>query len=217
MLDSPEPLPLPQSARLKRRDPLLDSPVSLPRAQFAKEPFVEIIPDNELSPLALKRREERRQRDSRSSRVRPSEEGSSLSVDMESEDDPDSVELEDASPIAQVPEFNGPEPISESLDLDFGIIQYYPFANGHDSVEVSKSPSYRLNPNLIDSLVGGDYSDYTSLSSSISNSTSPNTLTVVNTAELALSRQRDYIIPQRKHAIEIVKNLVDGKQSQATT
>ena len=130
-------------------------------------------------------------------------------------DRPDSEELEkleELSPIPQAPEFDGPEPIAEALEDEFfEIIQYYPPANGHDSVDASKLPSYPLNPNLIDSLVGRDYSQYTSLSSSVSNSASPKALSVVNTAELVLSHQRDYIIPQRKQAIEIVKNLAEGK------
>ena len=136
----------------------------------------------------------------------PSTDSAELSL-IDSEED-------EASPTIQAPECTGPDPISESFD--FGFVQLHPCANGHDSVEVSESPSYRLNSNLFDSLVEGDYSEYTSLSSSISNSTSPTALTVVNTAELALSRQRDYIIPQRKQAIETVKALVEGKFVQAT-
>lgn len=130
----------------------------------------------------------------------------------------DRAELEESSPIAEAPKFNGPEPISETFDDDFyGTVEYHPpIANGHGSDDVSKSPSCRLNPNLIDSLVEGNYSEYTSFSSSISNSTSPNALTAVNTAELALSHQRDYIIPQRDKAIEIVKYLVEGKFVQDT-
>ena len=126
------------------------------------------------------------------------------------------LELLEACSTIQAPEFTGPEPISQTMDDDFEIVQYHPSANGHGSVEVSESSIYRLNPYLIDSLVGGDYSEYTSSSSSIRNSTSPTALTVVNTAEQALSRQRDYIIPQRKRAIEIVKTLVEGNFVQAT-
>lgn len=201
---------------------MLDSPGRLPLAQSAKV-NVE-IPDSELSSSALERRQKRLLRESSSSQYRQSreesrEESSSLFDDTENETDTpeiESADFEETSPIAEVPEFNGPEPISETLDDDFlGRFQYHAFANGHDSVDISESPSFRLNPNLIDSLVGGDYSQYTSLSSSI-NSTSSNALNVVNMAELALSRQRDYIIPQRKQAIEIVKNLVEGKFVQAT-
>ena len=46
--------------------PLLNSPGSLPLEQSAKEPSTE-IPDDKLSPSALKRRQERRLRESRSS------------------------------------------------------------------------------------------------------------------------------------------------------
>ena len=172
--------------------------------------------------MALKRRQQRRLRErSPSQYLQPRKESSQFDDNvMEVKTDLpeiESAEFEEASPIAEAPEFNGPEPISEPLDDEFSaFVQYHPLANGHDSVDVSKSPSYRLNPNLIDSLVGGDYSQYTSLSSSINNSASPNGLTVVNTAELALTRQRDYIIPQRKQAINIVKNLVEGKFVQAT-
>jgi hypothetical protein len=140
-----------------------------------------------------------------------------VSMEIEETDRPeiDLAELEEISPIPEAPELNGPEPISETLgDVFSGIARYHSIAKGHDSVDVSKPPSSRLN--LINSLVGGDYSQYVSLSPSIKNSTLPNALTVVNTAELAVSHQRDYTIPQRKRAIEIVKNLVQGKFSQAT-
>ena len=93
--------------------PLLNSPGSLSLAQSAKEQSTE-IPDDELSPSALKKRQERR-----------------LCERWSSQD--------------------------------------------------SQSPS---------------------LSSSISNSTLPTALTVVNTAELALSDQRDNI-PEEKWAIEV--------------
>jgi len=206
---------------------LLNSPGPLPLAHSVKKPSAE-IPDHELSPLALKRRQERRLRESGTSQYSQSpsldKEESSQSDNEESETATPSIdtaeleEEEDASPTVQEPEFTGPEPISETIFDDIDVVQYRPIVNGHDSdsVEVSESPIYRLNPNLIDSLVGGDYSEYTSLSSSISNSTSPTALTIVNTAELALSRHRDHIIPQRKRAVKIVKTLVEGNLVQAT-
>jgi hypothetical protein len=216
LVDSPGPLPRVKSAKPNVvLGPLLDSHRPLPLAQSAK-PDVK-IPDDSLIPSALKRREERRLRESEELRLRErrlNRYSQPKEVDMKIEDDMSEIDragLEEASPIAEAPEFDGPEPISETLDYDFsGIIQYHPFVKGHGSIDVSKSPSYRLNLHLIDSLVGGDYSKYTSLSS-ISNST--NALTVVNTAELALSRQPDYIIPQRKQAIEIVKNLVEANKA----
>jgi hypothetical protein len=139
-------------------------------------------------------------------------EDASLSLDEEftidmSSIDPEELEEETASSTVEAPEFTGPEPISETIN--FGILQYHPFANGHVSVEVSESPAYRLNPNLIDSLVGGDYSEYP-YSSSIYNSTLPTTLAAVNMAEAALSRQPDYN-SERKGAIEIVKAAVEIK------
>ena len=215
--------------------PYPNSPGSLPFAQSAQKPSAQ-IPDDELSPSSLERKREPHLCESGSSQDRQSprldevdnKSGTATHLidvaDLEDitylEDiadlEEDIADLEEeALPTVQLPEFNGPEPISETMDDDFRIVLYHPFANGHDSLEVSESPSYRLNPNLIDSLVGGDYSGYTSLSSSINNSTSPTALTVVNTAELALSRQRDYTIPQRKDAIEIVKSIVEGKFVQA--
>lgn len=199
------------SGRLNSLTPSLNSPGSLSFTQSAERPSVE-IPDDELSPLALKRKQERQSPsldEKRSSQSGNKSETATHLIDM--------ADLDEAAlPTVQIPEFNGPEPISETMDDDFRIVLYHPFAKGHDSVDISESPSYRLNPNLIDSLVGGDYSQYISLSSSISNSTSPKALTVVNTAELALSRQRDHVIPQRKRAIEIVKSLVEGNFVQAT-
>ena len=224
---------------LKRRQErrLRESGSSLPFARSAKKPSTE-IPDDELSPSALKRRQELRLRESRSSQDSQSlslDEESGQSGNMKSETATPSIDTaepeeevvveeeeeeeyeyeyeedeEDVDPTIQAPEFIGPELISETIDRDFGIVQYRPFAtrNDHDSVEVSDSPIYRFNPQLIGSLVGGDYSDYTSLSSSISNSTLPTALTVVNTAEEALSCQQDYDIPQRKQAIKIVEILV---------
>jgi hypothetical protein len=128
------------------------------------------------------------------------EETSIDSAELE-DDDPNwgtfigSEELDDDSAAFLGPEFTGPEPIPERID----------FTIGHDSFKVSKSPSYR-------SLVGGDYSEYASLSSSIK-APSPNALKVVNTAELALFHQRDFVIPERKRAIEIVKALLEGRSS----
>lgn len=102
-------------------------------------------------------------------------------------DSVDSVEeLEAISPTVHAPEFNGPEPIPKTIDDDFGIVQHHPFGN-------------------IAPLDGGDYSGYTSLSSSIGNSTSQ---TAVNAAEQVLSCQQDYNISQRKQTIDIVKTLV---------
>lgn len=229
LLESPGPLPLAQSAKPNvNRDPLLDSDRPLPLARSAK-PKVE-IPDDMLSPSALKRREERRRRESevlrlreRSlSRNRQPTENISLSDIMEIDEEEDiseidPAELEHLSPMAEAPEFDGPEEsISETLDDSLsGTVRYHPSGKGHDLVDVSKSPSYRLNPDVICSLVGGDYSQYTSLSSTMRKATSPNALTVVNTAELALSSQPDYIVPQRKEAIEIVKHLVDRSSYKA--
>jgi len=199
---------------------LLNSPGPLPLAQSVKKPSAE-IPDDELSPLALKRRRERRLRESRSSQnLRFGQSGNKNfekftandlnEVDWEEDEDEDLV-VEDEDPVVQAPELNGPEPIPKLIDSDFGIVQHHPVASDHHSVEVSESPSHRLNINLIDSLAGGDYSKYTTLSSSTSNSTSPTASTVVNTAELALFHQRDYVIPQRKHAIDVIRALVEGK------
>jgi len=210
LLDSSGPHPLARSAKRNLGPFPLNSPRALPFAESDDE-----IPDDKLSPLALKRRQERRLREKGPSQDRRFEK-ESKSDNMEIERDmPDSEEFEefeepeDFSPIPEAPEFDGPEPISDTLEDDFfGTIQYRPPANG---VDASKSPSYSLNPNLIDSLVGGDYSPYTSLSSSVSNSASQKALSVVNTAELVLSHQQDYIIPQRKQAIEIVKKLAEGK------
>lgn len=133
-------------------------------------------------------------------------------------DSVDSAELEAASPTVHAPEFNGPESISvDGVNNNLGVVQlaHQPSAHGEHSIKVPDSSSYHLSPNIIDSLAEGDYSAYTSLSST-SNSTSPNALTVVNTAELALSHQRDYIIPQRERAIDIVKTLVGANFVQAT-
>jgi hypothetical protein len=146
---------------------------------------------------------------------------------MTSLDSVNSAELEAASPTVHAHESNGPESISETIDVfnnNFGVVQSAHRFSEQDkqSVKVPESPSYRLNSSIIDSCAGGDYSRYTSLSSA-SNSTSPNALAAVKTAELALSYQRDYGIPQRKRTIEIVKTLVDAdsvqvaKERQATT
>ena len=99
----------------------------------------------------------------------------------------DLEEFEDDSPAVQEPELTGPEPISKIID----------FTIDQASLEV---------PNPY------DYSAYTSLSSSI-NSLSPNALKVVNRAEMAFSHQQDYVIPERKRAIEIVKTLLEGKSN----
>ena len=174
--------------------PMLDSPGPFPLAKSAK-PIAE-RPDEELSPSALKRRQQRRLRESMPKRLRQSlrqnkEESTMFGNDLNSFD---SADLERASPAVQEPAFDGPEPIPEIIGNNFGFVQHHPFAKGHS------------NPNLVGSLAGDDYSGYTSLSSSISNSMSPTTaLAIVNTAELALSCQHDYSIPQRKQAIEIVK------------
>jgi len=210
--------------------PLLNLPGPLPLAPSSTKLPVE-RPDDELSPSALKRRTERRLRENREGQDRRSPRRNrersreSRSGDMTvtagngNLDSFDSAELEAASPIVHAPEFNGPESISETLaglSSNFGVVQLaQPSAHGERSIKVSDSSGYHLSPNMIDSLVGGDYSAYTSLSST-SNSTSPNALTVVNTAELALSHQRDYIIPQRKRAIGIVKTLVGANFVQAT-
>lgn len=211
--------------RLNSLSPLLNSPGPLPLAQSASKPVER--PDEELSPSALKRRQERRLRENSVNRDRRSprknKERSQLSgvkfetITAENLDSVDSEKLEAASPTVHAPEFNGPESISETVDNNFGVVQpvHQPSVHGQHSIEVSQSSNYRLSQNAIDSLAGGDYSGYTSLSST-SNSTSPNALTVVNTAELALSHQRDYIIPQRKRAIEIVKTLIGANSVQAT-
>lgn len=210
---------------------LFASPGPLPLAQSATEPPVQ-LPDDKLSPSALKRREARRLREKngnqdhgppRRKRSRKNRSGGMESeADTAEHDEFNSAELEAASPTVHPPQFNGPEPISDTIEgfkNNFAVVQ--PSAHGRHSIQVSESSSSRLNPNIIDSLVGGDYSGYISLSSTNS-STSSNVLTVVNTAELALSHQRDYIIPQKKRAIEIVKttvglNLVQStKESQAT-
>ena len=212
---------------LNNFSPLLESPGPLPLAKSAKptkKPNVE-IPDHMLSPLSLKRREERHRREREELRLRekrlnlyrkPVE--ISFPDDDEFENDEDSddmsevdlAEVEQCSPMAEFPEIDGPESISETLDDPLsGTVQYHPPANGHD---VSKS---LLNPDLICSLVGGNYSQHTSSSSRMTKATSPNALKVVNTAELALSHRPDYIIPQRKQAIKIVKNLVDRSSYKA--
>jgi len=214
--------------RLPSLDSLFDSPGPLP---LARSPSVKPS-DNELSASALKRREERRFRENNPSRVRRSSPrriresaGSIESDNMEFEtvkaESFDSVNpdvLEAASPTVHAPEFNGPESISETIDVfNNNSIQpaHRPFEHGQHSIKVSESLGYRPNPNSIDSFVGGDYSRYTSLSPT-GHTTSPNASTAVKTAELALSYQRDYVIPQRKHAIEIVKTLVGGSFVQVT-
>lgn len=159
--------------------------------------------------------------------------GSNVSVESDSTEfeastvDLDSArpaDFEAASPTVHAPEFNGPSSIPDTIDVfnNFGVqTANGPWKHGQRSFTVSQSPSYSLDPNMIDSFAGGDYSRYTSLSST-SNSTPSNAVTAVRTAELAISYQRDYAIPQRKHAIEIVKNLVganlvqDTKEGQAT-
>ncbi|KAF8808082.1 hypothetical protein BYT27DRAFT_7211679 [Phlegmacium glaucopus] len=210
--------------RLPSLDSLFDSPGPLPLARSAQYPSAKRS-DHELSPSALKRREERRLRDNNQSRVHRSSvkrnresSGSTQSNDMEfgtvnaeSFDSAHPAALEAASPTVHAPEFNGPESIPETIDIFNNVIYrtHPPTGHGQHSVKVSELLDYRPNPHSIDSFVKGDYSKYTSLSSA-SNLTSPNALTAVKTAELALSYQRDYIIPQRKHAIEIVKTLVGG-------
>jgi hypothetical protein len=218
---------------------LFDSSGPLPLAK----PYVE-VPDDKLSPSELKRREERRlreknvnqdyqpprkyrkgRRESQSGR-RGSQSGGMKFEEGTAENgnlvSVESAELEAASPTVHAPQFNGPESISDTIeDFNNNSAVVQPSPHGQHLIQVSESSSYYLNPNIIDSLVGGDYSGYTSLSST-NNSTSPNALTVVNTAELALSHQRDYITPQRKRAIQIVKTLVgvnfvqSTKESEAT-
>ena len=158
--------------------------------------------DVELLPSALKRKEEGRLPESESSH----DPESPRRNEEESGHDLDSVDLEEyelASPTVHPPEFIGPEPIPERFDSDFRIVQDHPSAKDY------------LNPNLIP-LAGGIYSRYTFLPSSISNdSASPIESTVVNTVGLALSRQRDYNFPQRKHTVDIVKTLAQGRLAQA--
>lgn len=216
------------ASRLTSLGSLLDSSGPLPLARSAG--YRSTKPSNdELSPLALKRREERRLRENNSNRNRRTSsrrKREHQSDDMGLEpvmaknfDSANPTELEAASATVHAPEFNGPESISETINdfnNNFGVVLpvHRPLNHGQHSVKASESFSYRINPNMIDSFAGGDYSKYTSLASA-NNSTSPNALTAMKTAELALSYQRDYVIPQRKHAIEIVKTLVGAKLDQA--
>lgn len=204
---------------------LLNSPGPLPcTPPSTGRPSVERS-DDELSPLARKRREERRLREKTSNQDRrpprrSKERSRQSNTSVKSHGmDFESVALEAASPTVHAPEFNGPDPIPKTIDLFNNIISGRVQPSKQHSIKLSESPTYPLNPNIINSLADGDYSRYASLSSTTtsSNESSP----VVKMAEHALCNQRDYNIPQRKHAIQIINTLVANllqptKERQAT-
>lgn len=187
---------------------LFNSPGPLPLAQLSAKPSARPsvdLQDHELSPSALKRRLERLARESDLSQPLKNNRQRWTRRNAASRDtDSDKVDMDDkaVSLELQEPELTGPDHIPDDVfNNNFGVVHH-----GQHLIKASGLPSYR--PNSIHSLAG-DYSKYISISPA-SDSTSPNALEVVNTAEMALSFQSDFNIPQRKKAMELIKTLVDS-------